>query len=212
MTPTIPGPTAAGPDFHDLAMRILAGADATHADALAVLRTGFGRTGRLFASEVVTPDILCLGKALTGGYLTLAATLCTPAIAAGISASDSGVLMHGPTFMGNPLACAVASASIDLLLARDWRGEVAGIEAALAAGLAPLRGERGVRDVRTLGAVGVVQLDRPVDVTAATEAALAHGVWLRPLRDLVYAMPPYVATADDLSLIGAAMRAAVRAR
>lgn len=179
------------------------------------IATGFGRTGRLFVSgseeHGITPDILCLGKALTGGYLTLAATLCTPAIAAGISASESGVLMHGPTFMGNPLACAVASASIDLLLSRGWKSDVNRIHDALDQGLAPLRGAPGVREVRTLGAVGVVQLDRAVDGPAATDAALAHGVWVRPFRDLIYTMPPYVATTEDVTTICTAIGAAVRA-
>ncbi|KRF18018.1 adenosylmethionine-8-amino-7-oxononanoate aminotransferase [Nocardioides sp. Soil797] len=173
------------------------------------IATGFGRTGHLFVSELVTPDILCLGKALTGGYLTLAATLCTPEIAAGISASESGVLMHGPTFMGNPLACAVANASVDLLLSRGWQEDVARINTALETGLATLRGSPGVYDVRTLGAVGVVQLDHPVDVVAATEAALGAGVWLRPFRDLIYTMPPYVSTDDDLARICSAIEAAV---
>ncbi|WP_141006712.1 adenosylmethionine--8-amino-7-oxononanoate transaminase [Nocardioides humi] len=175
------------------------------------IATGFGRTGHLFASELVTPDVLCLGKALTGGYLTLAAVLTTDRVARGISGSEAGVVMHGPTFMGNPLACAVASASIDLLLASDWPARVGAIGTHLAAGLAPLRSLPGVRDVRTIGAVGVVQLDHPVDVVAATDAALAAGVWLRPFRDLVYAMPPYVAGAGELDRLVAGIGAAVRA-
>lgn len=175
------------------------------------IATGFGRTGHLFVSELVTPDILCLGKALTGGYLTLAATLCTPAVAAGISASESGVLMHGPTFMGNPLACAVASASIDLLLTRGWSTDVTRINARLERGLAPLRRASGVFDVRTLGAVGVVQLDHAVDVAAATQAALAAGVWVRPFRDLIYTMPPYISTDRDVAAICAGIAAAVEA-
>lgn len=175
------------------------------------IATGFGRTGHLFVSDLVTPDILCLGKALTGGYLTLAATLCTAEIARGISASESGVLMHGPTFMGNPLACEVASASIDLLLTRGWADDVARIGAGLARGIAPLHDEPGVADVRTIGAVGVVQLDHEVDVAAATDAALDNGVWLRPFRDLIYTMPPYVTTDDDLASITTAIAAAVRA-
>ncbi|AIY18291.1 adenosylmethionine--8-amino-7-oxononanoate transaminase [Pimelobacter simplex] len=175
------------------------------------IATGFGRTGHLFVSELVTPDVLCLGKALTGGYLTLAAVITTDEVARGISASESGVVMHGPTFMGNPLACAVASASIDLLLDGDWAGRVRAIGDRLAAGLSPLRGTPGVRDVRTIGAVGVVQLDHPVDVIAATEAALAAGAWLRPFRDLVYAMPPYVTGPDELDRLLAGITAAVRA-
>ena len=172
------------------------------------IATGFGRTGRLFVSELVRPDILCLGKALTGGYLTLAAVLCSGEIARGLSASESGVLMHGPTYMGNPLACSVALASLDLLEARDWAADVARIGTGLRAGLAPLRARPGVVDVRTLGAVGVVQLDHPVDVVAAIDAALAAGVWIRPFRDLVYAMPPYACTEDDVAAICGGIAAA----
>ncbi|GAA3795452.1 adenosylmethionine--8-amino-7-oxononanoate transaminase [Amycolatopsis tucumanensis] len=172
------------------------------------IATGFGRTGTLFAADAagVAPDVMCVGKALTGGYLSLAATLCTTEVARGLSASDSGVLMHGPTFMGNPLACAVASASLDLLSSVDWRADVLRINA----GLQALHGIEAA-DVRVLGAVGVVQLDHPVDVAKATEAALAEGVWLRPFRDLIYTMPPYVCTDDDIATIcrGIAAAAAV---
>jgi adenosylmethionine-8-amino-7-oxononanoate aminotransferase len=177
------------------------------------IATGFGRTGALFAAghAGVTPDVMCVGKALTGGYLTLAAALCTPDVAAGISGGEVPVLAHGPTFMGNPLACAVANASIGLLAARDWRADVARIEAGLRTGLAGLRGRPGVADVRVLGAIGVVQLDRPVDVPAATAAAAARGVWLRPFRDLIYTMPPYLVGEDDLAVIGHGMAAAVEA-
>lgn len=175
------------------------------------IATGFGRTGHLFVSELVTPDILCVGKALTGGYLSLAAVLTTDEVARGISASESGVVMHGPTFMGNPLGCAVASASIDLLLSQDWAGTVQRIGARLASGLEPLRDLPGVIDVRTLGAVGVVQLDHGVDVVAATDAAIEAGVWLRPFRDLVYAMPPYVISDEELDVLVAGIGAAVRA-
>ena len=173
------------------------------------IATGFGRTGDLFVSEQVTPDILCLGKALTGGYLTLAAVLTTTDIAHGISASESGVLMHGPTFMGNPLACAVALASLDLLEKRDWQADVRRLNAALTIGLEPLRTRPGVADVRTLGAVGVVQLDHPVDVAKATDAALEEGVWLRPFRDLVYTMPPYPTDGQDAARICRAIARAV---
>jgi adenosylmethionine---8-amino-7-oxononanoate aminotransferase len=174
------------------------------------IATGFGRTGTLFAAEAgrVAPDIMCVGKALTGGYLTLAAVLCTPRIAVGLSHSESGVLMHGPTYMGNPLACAVALASLDLLVADDWRTQVAGVNAGLVSGLAATRHLPGVVDVRTIGAVGVVQLDHPVDVGKATEAAVEQGVWLRPFRDLIYTMPPYVATEDEVARICAAIEAA----
>jgi adenosylmethionine-8-amino-7-oxononanoate aminotransferase len=175
------------------------------------IATGFGRTGHLFVSELVAPDILCLGKALTGGYLTLAAVLTTDRVARGISASESGVLMHGPTFMGNPLACAVALASVDLLLEQDWRATVTGIGDRLAEGLLPLRVLPGVADVRTVGAVGVVQLDHAVDVVAAADAALAAGVWLRPFRDLVYTMPPYVAGDAELDRLIGGITEAVKA-
>lgn len=169
------------------------------------IATGFGRTGTLFAAEAagVTPDVLCVGKALTGGYLSLAAALCTTEVARGLSTSDSGVLMHGPTFMGNPLACAVASASLDLLTTGDWAADVRRINA----GLQALH-EIDAVDVRILGAVGVVQLDHAVDVVKATEAALAQGVWLRPFRDLIYTMPPYVCTDDDIAAICAGIAAA----
>jgi adenosylmethionine-8-amino-7-oxononanoate aminotransferase len=177
------------------------------------IATGFGRTGELFAADHagVSPDVMCLGKALTGGYLTLAAALCTSEVAAEISAA--GVLNHGPTFMGNPLACAVASASIGLLAAggRDWRREVSDIEKALADGLAPIRHRPGVADVRVLGAIGVVQLDHAVDTAAASAAAVARGVWLRPFRDLIYTMPPYITTAEEAQRICHAVAAAVAA-
>lgn len=169
------------------------------------IATGFGRTGHLFAMDAadVKPDILCLGKALTGGYLSLAAVLCTSELAGEIE--PGGVLMHGPTFMANPLACAVASASIDLLLSGDWRTTITNLNECLTTGLAAARALPGVSDVRTIGAVGVIQLDHPVDVVAATEAALAAGVWIRPFRDLIYTMPPYICTDDEIDSICAAM-------
>jgi adenosylmethionine-8-amino-7-oxononanoate aminotransferase len=150
---------------------------------------------------------MCLGKALTGGYLSLAAALCTGPVAEAIS--RDGVLAHGPTFMGNPLACAAANASLDLLADGGWRADVARIEAGLRAGLAPLRERPGVRDVRVLGAIGVVQLDRQVDLGPATAAAVDAGVWLRPFRDLVYTMPPYVTGDDDVKKIIEGVTAAV---
>ena len=172
------------------------------------IATGFGRTGTLFASEAgeVSPDVLCLGKALTGGYLTLAATLCTGEVAHGISRSDSGVLMHGPTFMGNPLACAVASASLDLLATGRWEADVRRINT----GLQALH-DIDAAEVRVLGAVGVVRLDHPVDVAKASEAALRAGAWLRPFRDLIYTMPPYVCTDEDVATLCAGIAAAVEA-
>lgn len=174
------------------------------------IATGFGRTGRMFAADTagVTPDIMCVGKALTGGYLSLAAVLCTPTVARGLSRSESGVLMHGPTFMGNALACAVALASLDLLTSVDWCAGVQRVSDGLAAGLAPARDLPNVTDVRVLGAVGVVQLDRAVDVVAATDAALSLGVWIRPFRDLIYTMPPYISTDAEIATICAALCAA----
>ncbi|MEW1908800.1 adenosylmethionine--8-amino-7-oxononanoate transaminase [Kitasatospora sp. NPDC085895] len=174
------------------------------------IATGFGRSGALFAADHagVSPDVMCLGKALTGGYLTMAATLCTAEVADGISRGEVPVLAHGPTFMGNPLAAAVANASIGLLLGQDWQPEVKRIEAGLSAGLAPLADAPGVLDVRVQGAIGVVQLDHPVDMAAATEAAAREGVWLRPFRDLVYTMPPYVTDDQDLARIAAGVAAA----
>jgi adenosylmethionine-8-amino-7-oxononanoate aminotransferase len=207
---------AGGMRFHDPRyLHVLRELCLTH-DVLLVfdeIATGFGRTGELFAADhaSVAPDVMCVGKALTGGYLSMAATLCTAEVARGISEGEARVLMHGPTFMGNPLAAAVAAASVRLLLSRDWRAEVREIEAALRAGLAPARALPGVVDVRVRGAIGVVQLDRQVDVAAATAAAVERGVWLRPFRDLVYTMPPYVCGPDDLAAITAGVRAAAAA-
>jgi adenosylmethionine---8-amino-7-oxononanoate aminotransferase len=176
------------------------------------IATGFGRTGALFAAEhaEVSPDIMCVGKALTGGYLSLAAALCSSEIAEGISQGETPVLAHGPTFMGNPLACAIANASVDLLCGRDWEADVARIEKRLLAGLLPAADLPGVADVRVLGAIGVVQLDHPVDVAAATRAAIRSGVWLRPFRDLLYTMPPFVADDTDIDAIARAIRAAAQ--
>lgn len=176
------------------------------------IATGFHRTGPLWAGSraATTPDILCVGKALTGGYLTLAAVLCTREVAVGVSRGEAGGLMHGPTFMGNPLACAVASANLDLLAARPTEREVARVEGGLREGLAPASGLASVADVRVLGAVGVVQLREPVRVAEVTAAALRRGVWVRPFRDLVYTMPPFVTADADVATIGAAVVGAVR--
>ncbi len=206
---------AGGMRFHDPRyLHVLRELCLTH-DVLLVfdeIATGFGRTGELFAADHagIAPDVMCVGKALTGGYLTLAAALCTTDVARTVS-EGTGALMHGPTYMGNPLATAVARASVGLLLERDWRAEVRGVEAALRTGLAPLRDRTGVADVRVLGGIGVVQLDHPVDLAAATAAALDAGVWLRPFRDLVYTMPPYVCAPEDLATITAGVAAAAAA-
>ena len=207
---------AGGMRFHDPRyLHVLRELCLTH-DVLLVfdeIATGFGRTGELFAADHagISPDVMCVGKALTGGYLTQAAALCTSEVARGISDGEAGVLMHGPTFMGNPLASAVSLASIAELERRDWRTEVSVIEQGLRIGLEPARSLPGVIDVRVLGAIGVVQLSRPVDVAAATAAATAHGVWLRPFRDLVYTMPPYVIDSDDLGTVCVGVCAAVEA-
>ncbi|QBJ94810.1 adenosylmethionine--8-amino-7-oxononanoate transaminase [Rhodococcus sp. ABRD24] len=178
------------------------------------IATGFGRTGELFAADHagLAPDVMCVGKALTGGYLTLAATLCTATVAEVISAGEGGGIMHGPTFMANPMACAVAVAAVELLLSRDWRAEVEALGRGLERGLAPLRDVPGVLDVRVLGGIGVIELAQPVDMPTATDAAVAAGVWLRPFRNLIYAMPPYICNRDELDRITSGMVAAARSQ
>jgi adenosylmethionine-8-amino-7-oxononanoate aminotransferase len=207
---------AGGMRFYSPAWLTAAAALCKQYDVLLIadeIATGFGRSGALFACDhaQVQPDIMCLGKAITGGTMSFAATLTTSHIATTISRGEANCFMHGPTFMGNPLACAVANASLDLLEANDWQAQVQGIEQGLQLHLAPAATQSYVEDVRVMGAIGVVQVKEAVDLARIQKLLVAEGVWVRPFGKLVYVMPPYVTSAADLKLLCEGMLRALEA-
>lgn len=165
------------------------------------IATGFGRTGKLFACEHagISPDIMCLGKALSAGYITLAATLCNDKVSLGITQGIANIFMHGPTYMANPLACAVAYASIDLLLNQNWQEKIHQIESQLKQELSPCKNLPGVKDVRVLGAIGVVEMEEKIDTQSLLPKIIAKGVWLRPFGNIIYLTPPFIISPEDLS-------------
>lgn len=171
------------------------------------IATGFGRTGKLFACEHagISPDIMCMGKALTAGYITLAATLCNDKVSNGIASGDNPAFMHGPTYMGNALACSVANASIELLLNSDWQTRVATIGKQMRDELAPCKEFSYVKEVRTLGAIGVVELNRPIVSSQLVPLFVELGVWVRPFGNIIYLMPPFIITPDQLSKLTSAV-------